>query len=257
MLQIETLREHLIELGLKEMARTLDYRLQEAADKDQTYFDFLNSLVEDELSAQKDRAFKTRLRLARLPFQKTLADFDFAFQPSIDERQINELATLRFVHEAGNVVFLGPPGVGKTHLSVALAMEAIAQGATAYFVKTDELIADLKKAHEENHLKKKMKKYMRPKVLLIDEIGYHPLDKLSASLFFNIVSERYENGSIILTSNKSFTEWADIFSESVIATAILDRLLHHATIINIRGPSYRMKNKKKSGLYPSKEDDKS
>ena len=127
MLQIETLREHLIELGLKEMARTLDYRLQEAADKDQTYFDFLNSLVEDELSAQKDRAFKTRLRLARLPFQKTLADFDFAFQPSIDERQINELATLRFVHEAGNVVFLGPPGVGKTHLSVALAMEAIAQ----------------------------------------------------------------------------------------------------------------------------------
>ena len=257
MLQIETLREHLIELGLKEMARTLDYRLQEAADKDQTYFDFLNSLVEDELSAQKDRAFKTRLRLARLPFQKTLADFDFAFQPSIDERQINELATLRFVHEAGNVVFLGPPGVGKTHLSVALAMEAIAQGATAYFVKTDELIADLKKAYEENRLKKKMKKYIRPKVLLIDEIGYHPLDKLSASLFFNIISERYENGSIILTSNKSFTEWADIFGESVIATAILDRLLHHASIVNIRGSSYRMKNKKKSGLCLSKGDDES
>lgn len=257
MLQIETLREHLIELGLKEMARTLDYRLQEAADKDQTYFDFLNTLVEEELSAQKDRAFKARLRLARLPFQKTLADFDFAFQPSIDERQIKELATLRFVHEAGNIVFLGPPGVGKTHLSVALAMEAIAQGATAYFVKTDELIADLKKAHVENRLKKKMKKYIRPKVLLIDEMGYHPLDKLSASLFFNIISERYEKGSIILTSNKSFTEWADIFSESIIATAILDRLLHHATIVNIRGPSYRMKNKKNSGLYPAKGDDES
>lgn len=211
------------------------------------------TVIYDEI---KDKGYKGKITILR--------DFMQPYRPVLkaqatvrDERQIKELATLRFVHEAGNVVFLGPPGVGKTHLSVALAMEAIAQGATAYFVKTDELIADLKKAYEENRLKKKMKKYIRPKVLLIDEIGYHPLDKLSASLFFNIISERYENGSIILTSNKSFTEWADIFGESVIATAILDRLLHHASIVNIRGSSYRMKNKKKSGLCLSKGDDES
>jgi IstB-like ATP binding protein len=148
------------------------------------------------------------------------------------------------------VIFLGPPGVGKTHLSVALAEEAIRSGLGAYFITAHDLAADLGRAHREGRLDRRMRMYLAPKVLVIDEVGYLPLDDLGATIFFQLVSARYERGSIVLTSNKSYGEWGSIFGDSIIATAILDRLLHHSTTINIRGESYRLKDRRKAGLVP-------
>ncbi len=166
----------------------------------------------------------------------------------IDERQVRELRTLRFVHEASNVILLGPPGVGKTHLAVALTETAIQSGQAAYFMTAHDLVTDLGRAYREGRLDRRLRIYLAPKVLIIDEMGYLPLDEIGATIFFQLVSARYERGSIILTSNKSYGEWGTIFGDPIIATAILDRLLHHSTTLNIRGESYRLKERRKAGL---------
>ncbi len=155
------------------------------------------------------------------------------------------------MHDASNVIFLGPPGVGKTHLSVALAVEAIRAGFGAYFTTAHDLVTDLGRAYREGRLHRRLRIYLAPKVLVIDEMGYLPLDDLGAMIFFQLVSARYERGSIILTSNKSYGDWGSIFGDPIIATAILDRLLHHSTTVNIRGDSYRLKERKKAGLLPA------
>src|SRR5438046_1869449 len=201
-----------------------------------------------EADARRQRYLKTRLQLAHLPYIKTFDQFDFGFQPSIDERQIRELRTLRFVHEASNVILLGPPGVGKTHLAVSLAETAIQSGNGAYFMTAHDLVTDLGRAYREGRLDRRMRVYLAPKVLIIDEMGYLPLDDLGATIFFQLVSARYERGSIILTSNKSYGDWGSIFGDPIIATAILDRLLHHSTTVNIRGESYRLKDRRRAGL---------
>jgi DNA replication protein DnaC len=193
---------------------------------------------------------KTRLQLAHLPYVKTFDQFDFAFQPSIDERQIRELRTLRFVHEASNAILLGPLGIGKTHLAAALAETVIQSGQAAYFVTAHELVTNIGRVYREGRLDRRLRNYLAPKVLIIDEMGYLPLNDLGATIFFQLVSARYERGSIILTSNKSYGKWGSVFGDPIIATAILDRLLHHSTTLNPRGESYRLKERRKAGLIP-------
>jgi DNA replication protein DnaC len=245
---LERLHGTLNQLGLHEADVLLESHLQRAAQGDRPYADFLLDLLDAEARTRHERKLQQALKRARLPFTKTLEQFDFGFQPSIEERAIRELRTLRWAHEASNVLFLGPPGVGKTHLAVALAVEAIEAGFSAQFITAHDLVSDLGRAARENRLSQRLRTFVSPKVLVIDEIGYLPLDEVGATLFFQLVTARYERGSIVLTSNKSFGDWGVVFGDTVLATAVLDRLLHHASVINIRGESYRLKERRKAGL---------
>jgi len=247
-LVLETLHTTLASLGLAAVDACLEAHLERAVKADTSYAQFLCELLAEEVTARKDRVLATRLRVAHLPYQKTLSQFDFSFQPSIDRRQILELETLRFVSEASNVILLGPPGVGKTHLATGLAIAAVRGGYSAYFTTAQELGADLGKAAREGRLEERLRVYSRPKVLVVDEVGYLPLDRVGATIFFQLISARYERGTIILTSNKSYGDWGEIFGELTLASAILDRLLHHSTTLNIRGESYRLKERRKVGL---------
>ena len=231
----------------------LDNSLDIAASKQLTYPEMLAELLGVEVSARRERYLSTRTKLAHLPFQRTLEQFDFTFQPSIDERQVKELARLAFVAEAANILLLSPPGVGKTHLAVALALKTIEHGQGAYFVRAYHLMEDLRKVRAEHNLDRRMKVYLAPKVLVVDEFGIWPYDRDSATAFFTLVSARYERGSIILTSNKGFGEWGELLGDTVIASAILDRLLHHSHVLNIRGESYRLREKRQSGLFPAQQ----
>ena len=246
---MDRLHDLLAQLTLVQADILLESLLECAAKEQPAYADFLLEVLTTEKEFRTARIMQTRTRMASLPYAKTLAQFDFLFQPSIDERQIKELQTLRFISESGNVILLGPPGVGKTHIAVGLVMEAIRGGFGAYFITANDLVNDLGKAAREGKLDQRMRQYTRPKVLIVDEVGYLPLDPIGATIFFQLVSARYERGSIILTSNKSYTDWGAVFGDQTIAAAILDRLLHHSTTINIRGESYRLKERKRAGLF--------
>src|SRR5436853_3104643 len=207
MTPLERLRTTLTTLNLTAIDARLEALLEDASKQDPAYGDFLLEVMSTEADARRQRYLKTRLQLAHLPYIKTFDQFDFGFQPSIDERQVRELRSLQLIHEASNVAFLGPPGVGKTHLSVALAEAAIHAGFGAYFMTAHDLVHDLGRAYREGRLDRRMRVYLAPKVLIIDEMGYLPLDDLGATIFFQLVSARYERGSIILTSNKSYGDW--------------------------------------------------
>ena len=245
-LALQRIKDNLVLLGLKGILSGVDASLEEVQKETISYTDFLDRVLEEEISYRQDRRVQTLLKLARLPYLKSLAEFDFSFQPQIEEPVIRELASLSFLERKENVVFLGPPGVGKTHLAVAIGIAACQKGRKVYFTDMEKLINDLK-----NWNKRKTWFYRRLSLLIVDEVGYLSLDRVESHLFFKLINSRYETGSVILTSNKSFTEWADVFGDAVIASAVLDRLLHHATVINIRGGSYRLKDK--SAIFSRKE----
>jgi DNA replication protein DnaC len=251
--QLERLHGHLQRLRLFKSGERLEALLQDATAKELTYADFLDGVLSEEVASKTQKNIAMRTNLARFPFVKGLEAFDFSYQPSLDKKQIQTLASCHYLEHGENLLVLGPPGVGKTHLAVGLGLQAIERGYRVLFTTAATMIAKLTAALAEGRLEEKLKLYTVPRLLIVDEIGYLPIDRTGANLFFQLISRRYERGPMILTSNQSFGAWGDVFGDRVIATAILDRILHHAITLNIRGNSYRLKDKLKAGLVRTTE----
>lgn len=237
-------------LGLTVAAQQLDTVAQQAAAGQWSYRHFLGQLLQGERQARHERTVALSLQFARFPAIKRLAQFEHPAQPSLDPRLIEELATGRYLAEGRNVVFLGPPGVGKTHLAIGLGVACAEMGHRVYFTTVQDLARRLAKAVHENKLHRELHNFTRPKLLIIDEVGYLKLEPAQASLLFQVIAQRYDTGgAIVLTSNKAFAEWAEVFAgDAVMAGAALDRLLHKATVVTLRGDSYRLRERKKAGL---------
>lgn len=246
--QLNSLEGHLKRLRLRRIIEILPEMAQKAAKEDMDYTDFLASLIEEEITHKEARSVKTKIKSGRFPYTKAIEDFNFEFQPSINRKKFREVAKLGFIDRHENVIFLGPPGVGKTHLAIGLGIRACEAGYKVLFTTLNDLSHSLYASLADNSLEERLRALSVPAILIIDEIGYLPLNKQNANFLFQLVSRRYEKGSIIITSNKSFNDWGNVFGDTVIASAILDRLLHHCHVFNIKGESYRLKEKRNSIL---------
>ena len=237
---IDQLRRHLVGLKMPRALEVLDHTIRQLERGEIDAVEAIDALLGEELTLREGRRVKAALKMGRLVTIKTLAGFDFAFQPSLDRNRVLALAQLAFIDRHEVVHFLGQPGCGKTHLAIALGVEAVKAGRSVYFGTLAELITSLAKAEREGSLRERLRFLCRPQLLIVDEIGYLPVVP-GGNLFFQPVNARYERGAMILTSNRGFAEWGDLFGHPVVATALLDRLLHHAVVIHIEGASYRLR----------------
>lgn len=239
--RVDSIRKSLVSLKMPRALEMLDVTLRRIEQGQIDGIEAIDDLLGEETSLRENRRVKAALRMARLPVVKTLAGYDFSFQPSLDRNRVMTLAGLDFIDRAEVVHLLGPPGTGKSHIATALAVEAVRAGKSVYFIPLADLIAQLVKAEREGSLRERIRFLTRASLLVVDEIGYLPVTPGGANLFFQLVNARYEKGAMILTSNRGFSEWGDVFGDPVVATALLDRLLHHAVVIQIEGSSYRMR----------------
>jgi DNA replication protein DnaC len=238
----EQLKRDLDYLQLSRAAECFAPLAEEAKASGWGHVEYLAKVVAEQASSTVNRRLAARLRYARFPFRRTITDFDFSFQPSIDKKLVDDLATLRFIEERRPVVLLGQPGCGKTHLAVALATLAVEAGYRGYFTTADDMVRQLLMAQRDGNLLHKLRTYTAPTVLVVDDVGLLPVSAEGAGLFFNVINARYENGHPTLaTTNRGLPSWGEVFSDAVVASAILDRLMHRAVVFNIKGPSWRMR----------------
>jgi len=237
-----TLKIRLKEFKLAGMLGSVDERINYANENSLPYGSFLELLCEDEENNRRDNSYKKRYSKAKLPSYKTLEEFDFSFQPSIDKKLINDAATCSYLEEKKNLVFIGNPGTGKSHLSIALGVKALARGYKVLFSSTGEMLRQLHMSKADNSYYKKFNEYTEPDLLILDELGFKKLANYSSDDFFEVIAKRYERGSTIITTNKEFENWGEIFDDNILAEAIKDRVVHYAMVCKITGPSYRAKN---------------
>ena len=237
----ERIRRTLVALRMPRALELLDHAVRQLERGEASALELIDTLLAEELTVRENRRIKTALRMARLATIKTLPGFDFSFQPSLDRERVLALAELQFVDRREVVHFLGPPGTGKSHLALALGVEAVKAGRSVYFATLADIVGTLAKAEREGQLRERIRWFCRAALLIVDEIGYLPVVHGGGNLFFQLVNARYEKGAMILTSNRGFAEWGEVFGDPVVATALLDRLLHHAVVIQIEGSSYRLR----------------
>lgn len=238
-----SIEKKLREFKLSGMLSTLEMRVKQSQEDNLSYTEFLGLLLEDETNRRSDNRHNKLYRRAHLPFEKEIEDFDFSFQPSIKKGEILELSTCRFIDRHANIVFIGPPGTGKTHLSVTLALQSLAKEKTVLFTSVWDMINTLQASRADYSYQKKIQNYLKPDLLILDELGYRSMAESTVEDFFEIVSRRYEKGSIIITSNRPLHQWDSVFIDKTLTTAVVDRLLHHCSVIEIKGESYRFKKR--------------
>ncbi len=246
---VETLTTRLDYLGLTVLSNSIESFLSDPSRKDETLLDSLNAFLDIEYCLRKERSARTRIKVSGMPSMKRLEDYDLSWiKGGLSQAKFKELSSLAFIERKENVILLGPSGLGKTHLMLALGHHACMSGYTAYYLSCRDAVDALKRADDVGRLKRKLKWLTKPHVLLLDEVGYESLSQEQASMLFQLINARYEHGSIIITSNKSFGKWAELMSDEAVATAMLDRLLHHAHVLSLKGDSYRMKDRLKAGV---------